>query len=94
MPNTQVLQKGLGLYVIITRPTLPYARIAEQCVKLGIRMLQLREKDLDDRKLLSIARELRSITRGTNTNLVINDRPDIAALCDADYLHLGQDDIP
>ena len=94
MPNTQVPQKGLGLYVIITRPTLPYARIAEQCVKLGIRMLQLREKDLDDRKLLSIARELRSITRGTNTNLVINDRPDIAALCDADYLHLGQDDIP
>jgi len=53
MPNTQVLQKGLGLYVIITRPTLPYARIAEQCVKLGIRMLQLREKDLDDRKLLA-----------------------------------------
>jgi len=24
---------------------------------------------------------------------VINDRPDIAALCEADYLHLGQDDI-
>lgn len=88
------LNKGLGLYVIITRPTLPYSSIAEQCVKLGIKMLQLREKHLDDRQLLKVARELRQITKGTSTKLVINDRPDIAALCEADYLHLGQDDIP
>lgn len=89
----EIKHKGFGLYVIITRPTLPYAVIAEQCVKLGIKMLQLREKHLDDRQLLKVARELRTITKGTCTNLVINDRPDIAALCDADYLHLGQDDI-
>lgn len=87
------LHTGLGLYVIITRPTLPYSSIAEQCVRLGISMLQLREKHLSDNELLRIAREIRSITKGTCTNLVINDRPDIAALCDADYLHLGQDDI-
>lgn len=43
--------------------------------------------------MLRVAREIRIITRGTCTHLVINDRPDIAALCDADYLHLGQDDI-
>ncbi len=87
------LSDGLGLYVIISRPTLPYHVIAEESVKLGIKMLQLREKHLDDKKLLQVARELRSITKGTNTQLVINDRPDIAVLCDADYLHLGQDDI-
>ncbi len=85
--------EGFGLYVIITRPTLPHSIIAEQCVKLGIKMLQLREKHLDDRQLLRVARELRSITKGTRTKLVINDRPDIAVLCDADYLHIGQDDI-
>jgi len=87
-------KQGFGLYVIVTRPTLPYSKIAEQCVRLGITMLQLREKHLDDKQLLKVARELRQITRGTNTKLVINDRPDIAALCEADYLHLGQDDIP
>jgi thiamine-phosphate pyrophosphorylase len=86
--------EGFGLYVIITRPTLSYTTIAEQCVKMGIRMLQLREKHLDDKQLLRVARELRQVTKGTNSKLVINDRPDIAALCDADYLHLGQDDIP
>ncbi len=88
------IENGMGLYVIITRPVLSYATIAEQCVKLGIKMLQLREKHLDEKQLLRVARELRQITRGTSTKLVINDRPDIAALCDADYLHLGQDDIP
>jgi thiamine-phosphate pyrophosphorylase len=57
-------------------------------------MLQLREKHLSDAELLRVARDLRAITAGTNTQLVINDRPDIAALCRADFLHLGQDDIP
>jgi len=57
-------------------------------------MLQLREKHLSDRKMLLVGRELRRITKGTVTKLVINDRPDIAILCDADYLHIGQDDLP
>lgn len=84
----------IGLYVIITKPTLSYRAIAEQCVASGITMLQLREKHLSDAELLGVARDLRAITAGTNTQLVINDRPDIAALCRADFLHLGQDDIP
>ncbi len=86
--------EDFGLYIIITKPVLPYTEIAEICVKHGIRMLQLREKHLPDRDLLKIARDIRYITRGTKTNFVINDRPDIAALVEADFLHLGQDDLP
>ncbi len=82
-----------GLYVIITNPVLSYTKIAEICVRNEIKMLQLREKHLTDRELVKVGRELKSITRGTVTNLVINDRPDVAVLCEADYLHLGQDDI-
>ena len=83
----------IGTYIIVTKPVLPHAVIAEKCVQHGVRMLQLREKHLSDKELLSIAREMRSITKGTQTKFVINDRPDIAILCDADYLHLGQGDI-
>jgi len=83
-----------GIYIIITHPTLPYRTIAEDCVSMGIKMLQLREKDIPDGELLKIAKELREITRGTQTSLVIDDRPDIAALCQADYLHIGQSDLP
>lgn len=82
-----------GVYIIITRPLLPHTTIAEKCVENNISMMQLREKHLPDRELLKIARDLRAVTRGTNTRLVINDRPDIARLCNADFLHLGQDDM-
>lgn len=82
-----------GIYIIITNPQLPYTSIAEKCVYHGIKMLQLREKHLSDKELIKIGKDIRSITKGTVTNFVINDRPDIAVICDADVLHLGQDDI-
>jgi thiamine-phosphate pyrophosphorylase len=85
--------EDFGIYIIITNPQLSYITIAEKCVYHGIKMLQLREKNLSDRELIKIGKEIRSITRGTVTNFVVNDRPDIAAICDADFLHLGQDDI-
>ena len=85
--------EDFGIYIIITKPVLPYTTIAEKCVANGIKMLQLREKYLSNRELIKIAKDIRSITKGTGTKFVINDRPDIAAICDADFLHLGQADI-
>jgi thiamine-phosphate pyrophosphorylase len=85
--------KDFGLYIIITKPVLPYSRIAEICVNNEIAMIQLREKHLSDKEIVKIGLELKSIVKGSKTNLVINDRPDIAVLCEADCLHLGQDDI-
>jgi thiamine-phosphate pyrophosphorylase len=85
--------ESFGIYIIITNPQLSYATIAEKCVYHGIKMLQLREKHLSDKELIKIGKEIRSITKGTVTNFVVNDRPDIAVICDADFLHLGQDDI-
>jgi len=85
--------EDFGIYIIITNPQQPYTAIAEKCVSQGIKMLQLREKHLSDKELIKVAKQIRSITKGTITNFVVNDRPDIAAICDADFLHLGQDDI-
>jgi thiamine-phosphate pyrophosphorylase len=85
--------EDFGIYIIITNPQLSYTEIAEKCVIQGIKMLQLREKHLSDKELIKIGKEIKSITRGSATNFIINDRPDIAAICDADILHLGQDDI-
>jgi thiamine-phosphate pyrophosphorylase len=83
----------LGVYVIITDPVLPYRRIAEICVERGVRMLQLREKRLDDRGVLAAAAEISGVTRGTETLFVMNDRADLAMLAGADVVHLGQGDI-
>jgi thiamine-phosphate pyrophosphorylase len=60
----------------------------------GAQLIQLREKDIDDRTLLERAREVRRLTRKAGVVFLVNDRPDIARLCEADGVHLGQDDLP
>ncbi|MBN2596352.1 MAG: thiamine phosphate synthase [Marinifilaceae bacterium] len=85
--------EDFGLYIIITKPHSSYRSIAESCVEQGVKMLQLREKFLSDKELIRIGKEIRAITRGSETSFVMNDRADIAAICDADFLHLGQDDM-
>ncbi len=60
----------------------------------GAGMIQLREKDLSDRELLERAREVRRWTCEAGVLFIVNDRPDIARLVEADGVHLGQDDLP
>jgi thiamine-phosphate pyrophosphorylase len=57
-------------------------------------LIQLREKQLDDGRLLALAREVRRITRSFAALFIVNDRPDIAVLAEADGVHLGQNDLP
>jgi thiamine-phosphate pyrophosphorylase len=63
-------------------------------VGAGVGMIQLRDKQLDDRALLGRAQILCRLTRGTSTFAVVNDRADIAAAVAADGVHLGQEDLP
>ena len=60
----------------------------------GADIIQLREKSLADRTLLATARDLRAMTRSAGALFIVNDRPDIALLAEADGVHLGQDDLP
>lgn len=66
----------------------------EAAVRGGVDLVQLREKTLDDRELLPVLEEARAITRRLGVPLVVNDRPDLAVLVGADYVHVGQDDMP
>jgi thiamine-phosphate pyrophosphorylase len=59
----------------------------------GAQIVQLREKGLDDRTLLSRARQVRRLTEKAGVLFIINDRPDLARLSDADGVHLGQEDM-
>jgi thiamine-phosphate pyrophosphorylase len=60
----------------------------------GVGMVQLREKELSDLELLDRARQVRRWTRQAGVLFIVNDRPDIARLVEADGVHLGQDDLP
>jgi len=50
--------------------------------------LQLREKDLEARELVELARELRSICDRHGARLLVNDRLDVALASRADGIHL------
>ena len=68
--------------------------VARGAVAGGAEALQLREKDSHDDVFLAMAAELRELTDETGKLLIINDRPDIAAIVGADGVHLGQNDLP
>lgn len=67
---------------------------AHAAIAGGADCIQLREKSLGERPTLELARRLRALTLQTDTLLIVNDRPDIAALAEADGVHVGQDDLP
>jgi thiamine-phosphate pyrophosphorylase len=81
------------LYLITpARPDLP--RFLESAVRGGVDVVQVREKELPDGELLARLQTAREITRKLGVPLVVNDRADLAVLCEADLVHVGQDDLP
>ncbi len=60
----------------------------------GARSIQLRVKHATDRQQLEWAERIRSTTREHGCLFFINDRFDLAVCCEADGVHLGQDDLP
>lgn len=87
---------AVRLYVIITAELCrtDWRATAAAAMDGGATCLQLREKCLDDRDLLQRARALRALTAERGILFVVNDRPDVARLVDADGVHLGQSDLP
>jgi thiamine-phosphate pyrophosphorylase len=84
------------LYLLVTGSLCTAAldwTIAE-AVAGGVQVVQLREKELNDRELLERARQVRQWTRDAGILFIMNDRPDIARLVEADGVHLGQDELP
>jgi thiamine-phosphate pyrophosphorylase len=84
------------LYVLVTgalcRASL--AGTVREALLGGAQVIQLREKNLDDRMLLTVARDIGQLVRSAGALFIVNDRPDIALLAEADGVHLGQDDLP
>ena len=89
--------KELKLYLVTDSDILrgrDFYKSIEDALKGGVTMLQLREKDASGKEFLDKAVKLRELTRKYDVKFIINDRVDIAMLCDADGVHVGQSDIP
>src|SRR5690606_30125869 len=87
----------LDLYVVTDRKQAKgrsHHEVVEMALAGGADVIQLRDKDMDDRGLLALASDLRELTARMGALLIVNDRPDIALASNADGVHLGQDDMP
>lgn len=88
---------GFNLYLITGRNQTggrPLEAVVEGALAGGVRAVQLREKDLDIRSLLSLAEKLRKLTRKYGALLFINERADVCLAVDADGVHLRSDGLP
>jgi thiamine-phosphate pyrophosphorylase len=60
----------------------------------GVDIVQLRDKELADDELVSVAHASRALCEVLGLMLIVNDRPFVASEAGADGVHVGQDDAP
>jgi len=91
------IQKLAGLYVVIDTEWLKgrsHIKIAEQAIRGGAKIIQLRCKERNTREFLSIAGDLKNICAEKEVLFIINDSMEVALAVGADGLHVGQEDLP
>ncbi|CAE7756592.1 thiE [Symbiodinium sp. CCMP2592] len=68
--------------------------VVRDIARAGARCIQIREKTMSGRDFLEHATKLTTLAHDHGLSVIINDRIDIALICNADGVHLGQDDFP
>lgn len=66
-------------------------RLIRAAAAAGVTMVQLRERDMDDRRLLALTGAAIEAVRGTGALVVVNDRTDVAVATGAGGVHLRGD---
>lgn len=88
--------KDCGVYLISDEAMVlngGFLPLLEKALAAGLRVAQLRAKNLPEDKLLELGREAVRLTRGAGALLILNDRPELAREMDADGAHVGQEDM-
>jgi thiamine-phosphate pyrophosphorylase len=61
---------------------------ASRAARAGVDMVQIREREIDDRQLFGLVRRVAESVRGTGARLLVNERVDVALAAGADGVHL------
>lgn len=83
------------LYAVLDEDLMkaPVLKCANELVAAGVNLLQYRAKNASSRKYFETCANLAEALASRNARLIINDRPDIAAMVGAGGVHVGQDDL-
>jgi thiamine-phosphate pyrophosphorylase len=88
-PGTRLAAARLYVLLDPSVTSRPLPRVAEDAVRGGADILQLRQKPRVD---LGLAKAIRAAA--PDALFIVNDRPDIALASGADGVHLGLEDMP
>ncbi len=69
------------------------AGVCRDWLSAGVALIQLRAKTLPSGAFLELADQCAAMSREAGATFIVNDRADIAAVCGADGVHVGQDDL-
>lgn len=86
----------MRLYAVTDRAWTGRQSLYEQvecALKGGVTCVQLREKGMDEDRLVEEAAEIATLCRRYGVPFLINDNVDVALRCGADGVHVGQDDM-
>ncbi|MGB9765867.1 MAG: thiamine phosphate synthase [Sulfurihydrogenibium sp.] len=72
----------------------PFLETIKDVLDKGIRLIQIREKDLPDDELFELTQKVLEVSKGYNTKIFINSRVDIALILNLDGVHLPSKSIP
>ena len=83
------------LYLLVTDQLCPQGAgpVVKAALRGGVDVVQMREKGMPDRRFLELAKWIREWTAEAGALFIVNDRPDLACLADADGVHVGQGDL-
>ncbi len=86
---------GRELYMLVTEDLCHHGSgpAVRGALAGGVGIIQLREKRLGDRELVAQGRRVREWTREAGALFIMNDRPDLAVLAEADGVHVGQEEL-
>jgi thiamine-phosphate pyrophosphorylase len=79
---------------LVTPLRADFAEYLQAAIAGGVDVVQVRERSASDSRLLEMLGKARAVTSVLGVPFGVNDRPDLAVLADADFVHVGQDDIP
>jgi len=80
-------------FVCEARPQTDLERLLRAALTGGADIVQLREKELGRAEIERAAETFRRVADTFSALFVINDDPELARACDADGVHVGQDDV-
>jgi len=69
-------------------------RAIKRAIDQGVDRIQIREKDLPARDLLALTRQVIALARPRGTQVLVNERTDIALAAGADGVHLPAHSLP